>query len=112
MEYEKLVTNYAMSLSASNPLEAVLYLKLLKPEKVLSDTVSSFIISNEQVWFFFDKHRDSLRNVSSAQTLFRLQSVSGEKTARYPRLEYLQRSCAENKQVGQEERFGDRHLPR
>ena len=92
-----------MSISASNPLEAVLYLKLLKHQKDLVDTVSSFIISNEQVWFFFDSHRDSLRNVNSHDLKVLTWVKTGQEAPRDPRATSLQGRCTQNKQVIQEE---------
>lgn len=53
-----------MSFSATNPIEATLYLRLLKSRKDLISTVASFIISNDQIGFFFDNNRESARNVT------------------------------------------------
>ena len=64
---------YATSFCEKNPLEAALYLRLLWSNKTGADdgmrkrqiieTISNFIITHDQVVLFFDKTRDSQRNV-------------------------------------------------
>jgi len=61
------VIKYATSFCEKNPLEAALYLRLLYSEdntrkKQITETISNFIINNDQISFFFDKKRDSQRN--------------------------------------------------
>ena len=66
------VIKYATSFCEKNPLEAALYLRLLYSEKSnvedstrkkqIIETISNFIINNDQISFFFDKKRDSQRN--------------------------------------------------
>lgn len=73
-DYCREIIEYATSFCEKNPLESALYLRLLWPNKEASgenmkkkeliiETITNFIITNDQVTVFFDKTREAQRNV-------------------------------------------------